>query len=153
MQKPPIQVSTSASVNDRRKWYVLLAIGIGTFMSALDGSVVNTILPVVRGAFNSDVAAIEWVVVVYLLVVSGLLLTFGRLGDLRGHRKVYLTGFGIFIVSSALCGLATSAQMLVAFRGLQAHRRGHALLQLTRHPDRQLPGGAARAGAWACRPR
>ena len=60
-----------------RKWWVLLAVGIGAFMSALDGSVVNTILPVIRDNFNSNVATIEWVVVVYLLVVSGLLLTFG----------------------------------------------------------------------------
>ena len=51
-----------------RKWWVLIAIGTGSFMSALDSSVVNTILPVVRNAFQSDVASIEWVVTVYLLV-------------------------------------------------------------------------------------
>ena len=106
--------------NDRRKWYVLLAVGIGTFMSALDGSVVNTVLPIIRDAFSSQVAAIEWTVIIYLLVVSGLLLTFGRLGDLQGHRRVYLAGFVIFIAGSALCGLAPSAGLLVLFRGLQA---------------------------------
>lgn len=103
-----------------RKWWVLVAIGAGSFMSALDGSVVNTILPVLRDAFNSDVAAIEWVVTVYLLVLSGLLLTFGRLGDLRGHKSVYGWGFGIFIVSSMLCGLAWSPASLIGFRGIQA---------------------------------
>ncbi len=103
-----------------KKWSVLIAIGVGTFMSALDGSVVNTILPVIRDTFQSDVASVEWVVVVYLLVLSGLLLTFGRLGDLRGHRSVYLWGFTIFIVSSALCGFAQSAAWLVFFRGIQA---------------------------------
>jgi EmrB/QacA subfamily drug resistance transporter len=102
------------------KWWVLVAIGSGSFMSALDGSVVNTILPILRAAFNSDVAAIEWVVTVYLLVLSGLLLTFGRLGDLRGHKSTYLWGFGIFILSSALCGTAWSTASLVVFRGLQA---------------------------------
>ena len=106
--------------NIDRKWWVLIAIGTGTFMSALDASVVNTILPVMRTAFNSNVAAIEWVVTVYLLVLSGLLLTFGRLGDLRGHKTIYVWGFSIFIVSSALCGLAWSAPVLVIFRGLQA---------------------------------
>ena len=89
-------------------------------MSALDASVVNIILPVLKQAFSSDIATIEWVVVVYLLVVSGLLLTFGRLGDLRGNRQVYLMGFGIFVVGSALCGLAPNAEVLVGFRGLQA---------------------------------
>ncbi len=102
------------------KWWVLIAIGSGTFMTALDGSVVNTILPVLRGTFNSNVAAIEWVVTVYLLVLSGLLLTFGRLGDLRGHKSIYVWGYGIFIISSMLCGAARSPTSLVVFRGLQA---------------------------------
>ncbi|MFN2151237.1 MAG: MFS transporter [Anaerolineales bacterium] len=106
--------------NIDRKWWVLIAIGTGSFMSALDASVVNTVLPVVRQAFNSDVAAIEWVVTVYLLVLSGLLLTFGRLGDLRGHKSIYVWGFGIFVLSSVLCGAAWSAPVLVVFRGVQA---------------------------------
>lgn len=103
-----------------RKWWVLIAIGTGSFMSALDASVVNTILPVLRTVFNTNVAAIEWVVTVYLLVLSGLLLTFGRLGDLRGHKTIYNWGFSIFVLSSVLCGLAWSAPVLVLFRGLQA---------------------------------
>lgn len=89
-------------------------------MSALDGSVVNTILPVLREAFSSSIASIEWVVTVYLLVLSGLLLSFGRLGDLRGHKNVYLLGFLVFITSSALCGLASSVVVLVIFRSVQA---------------------------------
>jgi EmrB/QacA subfamily drug resistance transporter len=103
-----------------RKWWVLIAIGTGSFMAALDGSVVNTILPVVRDAFHSNIASIEWVVTIYLLILSGLLLTFGRLGDLRGHKSIYVWGFGIFILSSALCGAAWTAGALVVFRGLQA---------------------------------
>lgn len=103
-----------------RKWWVLVAIGTGSFMAALDGSVVNTILPVLREAFSSDVATIEWVVTVYLLVLSGLLLTFGRLGDLRGHKSVYVWGFCIFATSSALCGAARIPEMLILFRGFQA---------------------------------
>ena len=102
------------------KWWVLLAIGIGTFMTALDGSVVNTILPLVGKTHNSSIAGVEWVVTIYLLVLSGLLLSFGRLGDLRGHRQVYLGGFGIFIASSALCGLAGSLGWLIALRAVQA---------------------------------
>ncbi len=112
---------TSISTTTRNhKWFVLLAIGVGTFMSALDGSVVNTTLPVITRDFRSEVATMEWVVTVYLLVVSGLLLSFGRLGDLRGHKPVYLTGFTIFIVSSALCGLAQSPLMLIGSRAIQA---------------------------------
>ncbi len=117
-------MDTRAKVNEeqasRSKWWVLVAVGIGTFMSALDGSVVNTILPVIRSYFNSDVASVEWAVVIYLLVVSSLLLTFGRLGDLRGHKSVYVFGFLIFVAASATCGLAQSVEMLVVSRGIQA---------------------------------
>jgi EmrB/QacA subfamily drug resistance transporter len=102
------------------KWLVLVAVGIGTFMSALDGSVVNTILPVIRDYFHSDVATIEWVVTVYLLVVSGLLLSFGRLGDLRGNKTVYLWGFMIFVLGSALSGLSPAPLYLIAARAFQA---------------------------------
>src|SRR5229473_2142885 len=109
-----------ARANVPRKWWVLVAIGTGTFMSALDGSVVNAVLPVLRDQLRTDIATVEWVVTVYLLVVSGLLLGFGRLGDARGHRTVYLWGVGGFVASSALCGLAPSAEWLIAFRALQA---------------------------------
>ena len=103
-----------------RKWSVLFAIGVGTFMTALDSSVANTVLPVIGRSFHADVDTVEWVVTVYLLGISGLLLTFGRLGDLRGHRSVYLWGFGVFVSASALCGLAPSVASLVAFRAVQA---------------------------------
>jgi EmrB/QacA subfamily drug resistance transporter len=103
-----------------QKWLVLLAIGASTFMSALDTSVVNTVLPVINQSLGSDIAQVEWVVTVYLLIVSGLLLTFGRLGDLLGHKRVFLWGFGIFITASALCGLSPTVGYLITFRGIQA---------------------------------
>jgi EmrB/QacA subfamily drug resistance transporter len=111
---------TRNTISIDRKWLVLAAVGVGTFMSALDGSVVNTTLPLIRRAFGSDVATVEWVVTIYLLVVSGLLLSFGRLGDLRGHKVMYVSGFAVFVGSSALCGLAPSVESLVAFRAVQA---------------------------------
>ena len=107
-------------INGGRHWMILLAVGIGSFMGALDGSVVNIILPAVSQSFGSDVATIEWVVTIYLLVLSGLLLSFGRLGDLRGNKRIYVTGFAIFVASSMLCGLSSSALMLIVFRGVQA---------------------------------
>jgi EmrB/QacA subfamily drug resistance transporter len=99
---------------------VLIAVGAGTFMSALDISVVNTVLPVVTRTFNTEVATVEWVVIVYLLLVSGMLPSFGRLGDLRGHKSVYIAGFFLFILSSVLCGLAPSVLALIGARCLQA---------------------------------
>jgi EmrB/QacA subfamily drug resistance transporter len=98
----------------------LAAVGVGAYMSALGGSIVNSILPVVTRAFDSDVAQIEWVITAYLLVQGGLLLSFGRLGDLRGHKFIYIWGFVAFLASSALCGLAPSLGFLVGSRALQA---------------------------------
>ena len=128
---------------------MLIAIGVGSFMSALDGSVVNTVLPVLSRTFKSDVATMEWVVTVYLLVVSGLLLSFGRLGDMRGHKSIYIWGFAVFILGSALCGLAPGVPALVAFRGLQA--LGAPCCFPTRR--RSSPGPfrpRSAGGPWAC---
>jgi len=108
---------------------VLVTIGIGTFMSALDGSVVNTLLPVLGRELGTDVAGVEWVTTIYLLVISGLLLSVGRAGDLFGHRRLYLAGFVLFVLGSALCGLAGSAHALVALRAVQA--LGAAMLMAT----------------------
>jgi EmrB/QacA subfamily drug resistance transporter len=102
------------------KWLVLIAIGIGTYMSALDGSVVNTVLPVITVYFKTDVATMEWVITTYLLVVSALLLSVGRLGDMRGVKRIYLTGFAVFVAGSALCGLSPSPVYLIMARGFQA---------------------------------
>jgi EmrB/QacA subfamily drug resistance transporter len=123
-EKQPAQdTSTNPAVkflNIETKWLVLLAIGVGTFMSALDGSIVNAILPVITDYFNTSVATIEWVVTVYLLVVSGLLLSVGRLGDLRGNKKTYITGFFIFVLGSVSAGLSPSEAYLIGSRGIQA---------------------------------
>jgi EmrB/QacA subfamily drug resistance transporter len=104
----------------RRRREILIALGIGTFMSALDSSVVNTILPLLARELRATVAGIEWVTTVYLLVVSALLLIVGRAGDLYGHKVVYLGGFTLFIAGSAACGAAPSLEMLVLMRGIQA---------------------------------
>jgi EmrB/QacA subfamily drug resistance transporter len=102
------------------KWGVLFAVGVGTFMSAMGGSAVYTVLPVVTRALSADVATVQWVLTVYLLVVSTMLLSFGRLGDLRGHRRIYVGGFTVLLVASAVCGLAPSVSALIAARAAQA---------------------------------
>jgi EmrB/QacA subfamily drug resistance transporter len=89
-------------------------------MAALDNSIVNAVLPVVAQAFHTDLSAVEWVVTTYLLTQGALMLTFGRLGDLFGHKRVYMIGLAAFITSSLLCGAAPSTPFLVAARALQA---------------------------------
>src|SRR4030065_1448378 len=109
-----------AGMDSSHKWEVLLAIGVGTFMTALDTSVANTVLPVIGKSFREPITNIEWVVTIYLLILSGLLLSFGRLGDMRGHKTIYLAGFVVFVFSSLVCGIAPGLHILVIFRGLQA---------------------------------
>ena len=102
-----------------RRWSVLGAIGVSTLVAGLDTSVVNTVLPLLSRELHASVAAIEWVSTIYLLVISALLLGVGRAGDLRGHKRMYIVGFALFVVASALCGAAPTANALVVLRGLQ----------------------------------
>lgn len=104
----------------RAHWSVLFGIGLGSLMSGLDTSIVNAVVPVISQSLGVDVAATSWVVTTYLLVLACLLLTFGRLGDLHGHRPVYLSGFAAFLAGSALCGLAPNIGVLVGARAVQA---------------------------------
>jgi EmrB/QacA subfamily drug resistance transporter len=102
------------------KWWVLAAVACGTFMATLDSSIVNIALPTLSSEFNAELFQIKWVVVIYLLVITCLLLPFGRLSDQLGRKRTFQCGYLIFIAGSALCGLANSLTMLVFFRALQA---------------------------------
>jgi EmrB/QacA subfamily drug resistance transporter len=102
------------------KWVVLALVAVGTFMTALDASIVNIGLPSIARAFRAPVGgAVEWVIIIYLVVIAGTLLTFGRLSDIVGRKPVWLTGFALFVLGSALCGAATSLGMLVIARAFQ----------------------------------
>ncbi len=115
-----MSASTPLPSSPPRKGWIFVAVGLGTFMSALDTSIVNTILPVITRALGSPLTNTQWVVTTYLLVVSGFLLAFGRLGDLSGHKRLCLAGFAAFALGSALCGLAGSVVALVLSRAFQA---------------------------------
>ena len=107
-------------VSRTRRLTIMAALGVGTFVTALSNSVLNAILPLIATAFQTDISAVEWIITTFLLVQSGLLLTFGRLGDIVGHRRVYLAGLLIFIGSMLLCALAPSVLTLIGARILQA---------------------------------
>ena len=106
--------------HSHRLYVVLFSVALGEFMPALDGSITAMLLPEISRALHADVATIEWVNSLFMLVVSGVLLVFGRLGDLRGHKDVYLCGYVGFVATSVMCGLAPSAIWLIIFRALQA---------------------------------
>jgi EmrB/QacA subfamily drug resistance transporter len=108
--------SPGLSAQERR---VLWAVGLGTFIIACDGSAVNAVLPLIQDAYRTSISTVGWVTLAELLATSGLLLGFGRLGDLWGHRLVYLAGFGVFIIGSLLCTMAPGVTPLIAFRVVQ----------------------------------
>ncbi|MCZ7541107.1 MAG: MFS transporter [Anaerolineae bacterium] len=102
-----------------RKWWVLLSVAMGTFLSTIDSSIVNVALPTLEDKLNTRFATVQWVVVAYLLVVTSLILGVARLGDMIGKKRIYLTGMAVFTVASLLCGLAPSVGFLIAFRVVQ----------------------------------
>ncbi|MFO8084410.1 MAG: DHA2 family efflux MFS transporter permease subunit [Desulfobacterales bacterium] len=110
---------TLSETSDKKKWLVFLLVAVAVFMSTLDSSIVNVALPAIMEDFQVSLRQIEWVVVIYLLTVSSLLLPFGRLSDIKGRRWVYCRGFCVFSAGSFLCGVADSALWLIAARAFQ----------------------------------
>jgi EmrB/QacA subfamily drug resistance transporter len=101
------------------KWLVFSLVVIGIFMSTLDGSIVNIAVPSIMRDLGVSLATIEWVVMIYLLTVTSLLLSFGRLSDLRGRRQVYSQGLALFTLGSLFCGLAGNVAWLIGSRLFQ----------------------------------
>src|SRR3954447_1434334 len=102
-----------------QKWWVLAAVACGTFMAPLDASIVNIALPTLTKELDSDLYRIKWVVIIYLLVITCLLLPFGRISDIYGRKRLFQGGFMLFTVGSALCGISPSLTWLVIFRVVQ----------------------------------
>ncbi len=99
---------------------IVLVISLGSFMAGLDGTIVNIALPTIGKAFEVSTVTVSWVLNAYLIVLVSLLLFASRLGDIKGFRKLFLVGFAIFTLGSALCGLAPSLDILIISRMLQA---------------------------------
>ncbi|MFI5267036.1 MAG: MFS transporter, partial [Chloroflexota bacterium] len=102
------------------KWRVFTIVACGSFMATIDLSVVNLALPQLRQTFNIDLAQVEWVVLTYLLVVTSLLLTMGRLADLVGRARLYNLGFVVFTFGSVLCGTARNTISVRTVGAVQA---------------------------------
>jgi len=102
-----------------KKWKIFFLVATSIFMSTLDSSIVNVALPYMMQDLQTDMQTIQWVILIYLVTVSSLLLTFGRLSDIKGRKSVYVLGFGIFVAGSLLCGLARTPSCLIISRAVQ----------------------------------
>jgi EmrB/QacA subfamily drug resistance transporter len=102
------------------RWIVFALAASSSFITTLDGSIVNIGLPAISQTFHVGVSgAIEWVIIGYLVIIAAVLLTFGRLADMVGRRPILLTGLGVFMLGSALCGMAPSLLVLILARLFQ----------------------------------
>jgi EmrB/QacA subfamily drug resistance transporter len=99
--------------------WVLTATALGSGIAFLDGSVVNVALPAISDDFGTSISGLQWLLNAYMITLSSLLLLGGTLGDRYGRRRVYAAGLIWFTVASILCGLAPTAEFLVAARALQ----------------------------------
>ena len=98
---------------------VLYQVSLGLVLVAVNHRAILVALPTLTHVFRADLSFIQWVLLVYDLAVIGLVLTLGRLGDLFGRKWIYILGFILFVLSSALCGFAQTSAQLIAFRVLQ----------------------------------
>ncbi|HQB14687.1 MAG TPA: MFS transporter, partial [Syntrophales bacterium] len=109
---------TMRADKERTRWMVF-SIAFAVFMVRLDGYVVNISLPTLARHFQAGANEVSWVVLSYLLVMTGSTLIFGKLVDRLGLKKIFLGGYGLFTLSSLLCGLAPTILLLDAARALQ----------------------------------
>ncbi len=112
-------ISLSQLGGERRRWLALGVVCLGYLMNTVDATIVNVALPSIQSDLRFTQASLTWVVNAYLITFGSFLLMAGRLGDLIGRKKVFLTGVVVFTVASAVCGLATGATMLIVARAFQ----------------------------------
>jgi EmrB/QacA subfamily drug resistance transporter len=107
-----------ASNKARVRW-ALAGLALSTLMPSLDTSIANVGLPTLAREFGASFQQVQWVVLAYLLAVTALIVSVGRLGDLVGRRRLLLAGIGLFTLASLLCGIAPNLGLLVAARAAQ----------------------------------
>ena len=109
----------TSHLSTRTRWLALVILCVGDLMIVVDTTVVNVALPSIRSDLGFSQTSLAWVVNAYMLTFGGFLLLAGRLGDLFGHRRLFLSGTAAFTAASLVCGVSTSQGMLVAARAVQ----------------------------------
>src|SRR5207249_2030106 len=109
----------TSTMDRRKRWLAFIVLCFGVLMIVLDTTIVNVALPSIKEDLRFTETSLVWVVNAYLLTFGGFLLLGGRLGDLFGHRRIFLLGLAVFTLASAACGLATTQGRLIAARAIQ----------------------------------
>jgi EmrB/QacA subfamily drug resistance transporter len=111
--------SLRAVVHEQRRWVALIVVCFAMLMNTLDQTIVNVALPTIQRDLHFSQASLAWVIDAYLITFAGTLLLAGRLGDLIGRKKVFLTGVVLFTLASAACGAANTQGLLIGARFAQ----------------------------------
>ena len=139
--------SELARKRERRRWTALAVLCLGQLMMVLDATIVNVALPSIQHDLHFAQGNLTWVMNGYLITFGGFLLLAGRLGDLIGRKKVFLSGLVLFTVASVLCGVADSQAMLIGARLLQGVGGAVASSVILAIIVTEFPGAAERAKA------
>jgi EmrB/QacA subfamily drug resistance transporter len=110
---------TADTMTDRKRWMALYVLCAGVLMIVIDATIVNVALPSIQDDLGFSQSNLAWVVNAYLIPFGGLLLLAGRLGDLVGTRRIFLSGLTVFVLASLLCGASQSQEMLIGARFVQ----------------------------------
>jgi EmrB/QacA subfamily drug resistance transporter len=110
-------------------WAILLTLSLGFFMTLLDLTIVNIAIPDMRRDLHASLAEIGWVINAYVIVLAVLMITAGRLGDLRGRRNLFIIGIAVFTLASAASGLSQTGTELIAARVVQGFGAAAAMPQ------------------------
>ncbi len=116
--KPTIALVDNAPQTPSVRW-ALISLSLSMLLSSLGTSIANVGLPTLAQVFNATFQEVQWIVIAYLLAITTLIVSVGRLGDLIGRRRLLLGGIGVFTLASALCACAPTLGMLIGARALQ----------------------------------
>lgn len=133
------------------KWFVFFAIGTGMFTSVADAGSTIVALPTIARHFNTDLPTTQWVVIAYALTISALLVPMGRISNILGRKRIYITGFSIFAVGALLSALSISVTTLILSRVLMgvgaAMSQGPSMAIMILKLSRLMSG----VKPWACK--
>ncbi|HEX8213425.1 MAG TPA: MFS transporter, partial [Longimicrobium sp.] len=118
MPKPATAPGEYAKANASIRW-ALASLSLSMLLSSLGTSIANVALPTLAQAFSASFQEVQWIVLAYLLAITTLIVSVGRLGDTMGRRRLLLAGIALFTGASVLCGVAPALWMLIAARAAQ----------------------------------